>query len=238
MEDLTITIRRNLGYVPEVVGYLASIKDFEYSYKYYCLRHPGGIFNVSTNYVLNCFLELLKELEEHQNNYDKDRKLELEKKYRQLINDFFKFYDSCFEIIQACCKQHQPPSEKEPRWNWLEKNKYRAGKDFFNKLNSDLECYRKIYNKLKHSSNAIQSIKFHKAGSSTVMGYYLQSVANDGSIGPDEDIHPKYQNTHSASSYNFNLKKLYYLIYKISYALQEVIIQHFKQIYTIDLGFN
>ena len=35
-------------------------------------------------------------------------------------------------------------------------------------------------------------------------GQFIQSVAEDGSLGPDEELHPKYQNTHSASSYNFN----------------------------------
>ena len=151
MEELTIKIRDNLEYAPEIIGYLASIKEFEYSYKYYCLRHPGGIFNLSTHYVLTYFLDLLKELEEHQSNFDENKEIELTEKFRQLINDFFKFYDSCFEIIVACCKQHQPPSEKEFLWKWLEKNNYTAGKDFFNKLNTDLEYYRKIYNKLKHS---------------------------------------------------------------------------------------
>jgi hypothetical protein len=236
MEELTIIIRENLGYTPEVIGYLASIKEFEYSYKHYCLRHPCGIFNLSINYVLNDFLELLKELGEHQSNFDKNKEIRLSKKFSQLINDFFKFYDSCFEIIQACCKQH-PPFKKEFLWKWLQRFNYETGKNFFNKLNSDLEHYRKIYNKLKHSINAIQPIYFYKDEIS-VMGYYLQSVASDGSIGPDEEIHPKHQNTHSASSYNFNLRKLYYLVYKISLVLQEVIITHFEQVYETNLDFN
>ncbi|MDD2778388.1 MAG: hypothetical protein PHI16_05835, partial [Methanocellales archaeon] len=79
------------------------------------------IFNLATNYVVNDFIELLKELEEHQNNYDKDRKIKLEKKFRDLINDFFKFYESCFEVIQGCCKQHIPPKKREVLWKWLEK---------------------------------------------------------------------------------------------------------------------
>ncbi|MBU4284277.1 MAG: hypothetical protein KJ968_04150 [Nanoarchaeota archaeon] len=237
MEDLVINLKEKCGLIPEVLGYLASIKEFEYSYKYYHLRHPGGIFNLATNYVLNDFIGLLKDLEENQQNYDKDRKIELEEKFQNLINDFFKFCESCFEIIQGCCKQHSPPNDNEFLWKWLEKNKYEAGKEIYNKTEDDLEYFRKIYNKLKHSSNALQPVIFH-LNKSAIMGYYVQAVADDGSLGPDEDLHPKHQGTHSASSYNFNLRKLYYCIYKISNILKKVILIHFKEVYSIDLDFN
>lgn len=237
MENLSFNTRENLGLIPEVVGYLASVKEFEYSYKYYRLRHPGGIYNLATNYVFNDFIELLKELEEHQQDYKTDRPINLEKKFRNLINDFFKFYESCFEIIQGCCKQHTLPNDNEFLWKWLEKNKYKAGKELHNKTKDSLEYFRKIYNKLKHTSNALQPVNFH-INKSAIMGYYIQTVAGDGSIGPDEDLHPKHQGTHSASSYNFNLKKLYYSIYLISNILKEIIIIHFKDVYNIDLVYN
>lgn len=237
MDELVINLRETLGYTPEVIGYLAGIKNSEYSYRHYCLRHPGGIFNLSTSYVLDAFLDLLAELENYQSDCTEGKKTGIAKKFRQLINDFFKFYESCFEVIQACCKIHPFPSEKEPLWQWLEKNGYEAGKIFFKKLDPDLSHYRKIYNNLKHTSNSIQPICFHK-DSFSIAGYYLQSVAIDGSVGPNETIHPKYQNTYSASSYNFNLRKLYYLIYKVSYVLQESLMDHFKQTYNRTLSFN
>lgn len=237
MENLPFNTRENINLIPEVVGYLASIKEFEYSYKYYRLRHPGGIYNLATNYVINDFIELLKELEGHQQDYKTDRPINLEKIFRNLINDFFKFYESCFEIIQGCCKQHTLPNDNEFLWKWLEKNKYKAGKEFHNKTKDSLESFRKIYNKLKHTSDTLQSINFH-INKSAIMGYYIQAVADDGSLGPDEDLHPKHQGTHSASSYNFNLKKLYYSTYLILNILKEIIITHFKDVYNINLVYN
>jgi hypothetical protein len=237
MEDLQINLKENLGIVPEVLGYLASIGEFEYSYRYYHLRHPGGVFNLSTLYVINDFIELLQELEEHQHNFDVNRKIELHKKMRSLINNFFKFYESCLEIIQGCCKEHDPPKDNEFLWRWLKQNRYDAGKNLYDVTKEDLHYFMMIHNKLKHTSNSLQPIHFSN-GNISIMGFYLQSVADDGSVGPDEMIHPRHNNTHSANSYNYSLKTLYYCLYKVCDALKSVLLQHFKEVYDIDLAFN
>lgn len=113
MNELSVPIKSNTGIIPEVISYLANIKEFEYSYKYYNLRHPGAIFNLTSTYLIRDFLILLDELSYYQNNFDSSKEIKLQKMYKQLIDGFFKFYDSFFEIIQACSKQHTPPTEKE-----------------------------------------------------------------------------------------------------------------------------
>jgi hypothetical protein len=234
MSNLILNIQDNLGFTPEVVGYLASIKEFEYFYREYHLRHPGGIFNLGIYYVVRDMLELIEELNEHQNNYDDDRKILLAKKFRDLINDFFKFRDSLDEVVLACCKKDAPPSENEFIYRWLDKSGYRAGKDIFKQTEQDIAYFRKIYNKLKHTSNSIKTVNFH-GSPSAIMGFYLEGVADDGSLGPDETIHPKYNGMHSASSYNYTLKNLYYLLYKISDSFKYIIIKHFKDVYGVEL---
>lgn len=160
MSNLILAVHDNLGLTPEVVGYLASIKESEYSYKDYNLRHPGGIFNLATHYVFSDMLELVVELEEHQNNYDKDRKIFLSRKFRNLINDFFKFRESLDEVILACCKKDIPPSENEFIYRYLDKKGYKAGKEIFSKTENDIAHFRKMYNKLKHTSNFIKNDQF------------------------------------------------------------------------------
>ncbi len=236
MSDLIIEKKKNLGFVPEVVGYLASINEFEYSYKYYNLRHPGAVFNVATRHVVEDFIELLKELEENQKNYNRGRS-DLGKKFRNLINDFFKFRDSCYETIVGCCQIHKPPYEKQFLWRWLEINKYKSGKEFFDKTKDEVDFFEKIYNKLKHTSNTIQPVDFFN-NNSGIMGFYVESVDNEGSVGPDESIHPRFHGQNTGNSYNYILRRLYYLLYKISDVLKEVIINHFKDIYKLDLPFN
>lgn len=237
MENRRIKLATNLGLIPDVLEYLASIKEFEYSYKKYKLRHPGGIFNLATTCVIEDFIELLDELKVHQKNFEKESKKELEEKFRKLINEFFKFYESCFEIIQGCCKEHEPPIENEVLWKWLKKNGYNGGQYLYNNMKKDLEYFRKLNNKLKHTSNILNSLMAHN-GKSAIMGYFLESVSDDGSIGPDEELHPKSQNTHSASSYNFSLRRLYYCFYKIADLLKEVLLLHFKQVYDIEFKPN
>jgi len=74
MPQLTIEKRGNLGLIPEVVGYLSSIAVPDYIYTDYKVRHPAGVFNLATYYVVMDFIELLNELEENQRNYNNANK--------------------------------------------------------------------------------------------------------------------------------------------------------------------
>ncbi len=244
MSELIIAKRPNLGFIPEVVGYLASIKEPDYIYTDYKVRHPRAVFNYSKYYVVMDFIDLLKELEENQNNFNKEN--QLDRKFRNLISDFFKFYDSCYEVMLGCCKQHTPPSENLFIWRWLEDKKeeyhkgqkYRVGKEFDKKTRKEINYFRMINNKLKHTSNTIWPVYFHDP-SRTIMGFYVEAVIGVRTVGPDESIHPKYDgNTQSANSYNFKLRELYYLFYMVSETLKETIINHYKEIYNLDLEFD
>lgn len=237
MSDLVLQKKENLGFTPEVVGYLASIKESEYSYKYYNIRHPLGIYNSTTSYVLKDFIDLLKELEGHQTNYDENREVKLGEKFQNLIMAFIKFHESCYEVIQGCCEKHTPPTRGQHIYEWLHQNGYNAGDNLFNKIGGELEYFRIIYNKLKHTPNAIRIVNFHN-NRTAIMGFYVQAAFNDGSIGPDEEIHPKHHGTYSSDSFNFALRRLYYLFYKMSDVLRKVFIQHFRDVYRIDLKFD
>jgi len=239
MDDLIIEKKKNLGFVPEVVGYFASIEEFGYSYKYYNFRHPGAVFVIATRCVVEDFIELLQELEDGQNNYNKDdtkKFYALAKKFRILIHDFIKFYDSCAEIVIGCSKQHKN-KPKVFLWRWLMDNKYGAADEMKEKTKDEIEVFRKINNKLKHTSNVIQPINFYNNRLS-IMGFYMEGVDSEGGVGPDEEIHPRFHGQNTGISYNFLLKRLYYLLYKISDILKEVVINHFKEVYNLDLAFN
>jgi hypothetical protein len=236
MDKLIVVKSNNLGFVPEVVGYLASINEFEYSYKYYNFRHPGGVFNLATSYIVKDFIELLKELEHHQKNYKKDALCDLGRKFWILVHDFIKFYDSCAEIIIGCSKQHTP----RPTvflWRWLKENGYDAADEIFKNTKDELDIFRKINNKLKHTSNTIQLVNFFN-NKSAIMGFYIEAFDDMGSVGPDEELHPRFNGQNTAISYNFILRKLYYNLYNISNVLKDILINHFKKLYGIDLAFN
>lgn len=239
MNDLIFDLKPNLGFKPEVVGYLASINETDYFYNYYNLRHPLGIFNVSFGYVINDFLKLLIELDEYQNRYSEYndyKEIKLGRKLRFLFIDLFKFRDSLYEIIQACCKEHICPQENEPIRRWLDKNKYSAGKMLSNKIDNELHYFNIINNKLKHTSATIGTIYFYNKNQA-IFGFYIPGISGE-SVGSDEMIHPRFEGMYTASSYNFMLRNLYYVIYRISNSFKDVIIKHFKDTYDLDLKIN
>ena len=242
MPQLTIEKRGNLGLIPEVVGYLSSIAVPDYIYTDYKVRHPAGVFNLATYYVVMDFIELLDELEENQRNYNNTNKLD--NKFRNLINNFFKFYDSCYEIMLGCCKQHTPPSENEFIYRWLENERrhpgqiYRVGTEFYINTKDKLKYFRELYNKLKHTSNNIHE-EYFQDRSHVIMGFYLEAVTDVRTVGPDDHIHPRYNgNVKSANSYNFKLNELYYLLYFISNELKEALETHYMDVYSINLVFD
>lgn len=237
MEELKIELKEKLGFNPPIIGYLASINEGDYSYNYYRLRHPGGIFNLQLNSVADSFLDLLNHLKKSQNNRNTENKINLNKKFKALLSSFFKYCESCCEIIFGCCKQHKPPSKKEPVHEWLRKNKYSAGDFLYEKIKNDILYFKKIYNKHKHTSAPFCTVFFTR-GEVNIFGYYLSSASNKGSLDPDETFHPKWHNTHSANSFNFDLRRLYYCIYKVADALRSALILHFNETYSINLNFN
>lgn len=242
MPQLTIKKERNLGLIPEVVGYLSSTSAPDYIYTDYKVRHPAGVFGLATYYVIMDFIDLLKELEENQLNYN-DINI-LDRKFRSLLNNFFKFYDSCYEIMLGCCKQHIPPSENEFIWRWLENERrhpdqiYRVGTEFHNGTKNELKYFRELYNKLKHTSNTIHE-EYFQDRSHVIMGFYMEAVAGVRTVGPDDHIHPRHNgNVKSANSYNFKLRELYYLIYFISDELKKALEMHYFDVYGLHLEFD
>ena len=236
MEKLSVELNDKLCFKPPVIGYLASINEGELSYNYYRLTHPAGIFNKQFSSVVDDFLDLLNHLNELQNNQDFDRVERLGTKFTSLLSSFFKYYESCYEIILACCKEHDPP-KKDFIHRWLKQNNYSAGKFLHENVNDDISYFREMFNKLKHTSNKIR-LTYFDSNQTKIFGYYVESAKPDGSLGPDEKLHPKYKNTNSANSFNFDLRKLYYCTYKIAETLLSALNTHFNDVYSINLKHN
>lgn len=242
MDELRIEKKPNLGFIPEIIGYLANIEDHDYIYTEYKIRHPGAVFNIVTHYLVEDFIDLLKELEVCQAAYDEKREINLERKLRILILDFLKYQDSCYEIIMGCCKQHEPPKKGAFYKDWLNSrnHKYFAAENLNTHMKAldELDQIRKINNRLKHTSFVLRPSIF-LSQDSIIHGFYVEGAIAVRGVGPDDEIHPKYDgNTRSANSYNFILMNLYYILYKISDILKKVIIQHYTDVFSLNIAFN
>jgi len=150
MKELRVSLRAKLNFYPPVIGYLASIDEGSYSYNYYGLRHPGGIFSLQFGNILDDFLDLLRNLKELQNKPNEVGEIRLERRLECLLYSFFKYYESCYEIILGCCEKHESPGGFI--YKWLKKNGYSVGEFLYEKTKDDTSYFRDIFNKLKHTS--------------------------------------------------------------------------------------
>jgi len=236
-----IHLFNKLGFMPPVLAYLASIPESSYSYNYYSLRHPGGIFNLQLNSVSQNFLGFFahfKKMNEsgYEERKDGPMKDELIRNYTLLLLSFNNYLDSVYEIILGLCKQHSVPGENEPLYNWFKKYDYTSGDKFYSGTKDKTLFLKEIFNKLKHKSNTLRYItSVNLDNNEKILGYYLESASSDGVIGPNEALHPKFNGKYSANSFNFDLRKLYFCLYIISDALLVALLHHFREVYSQEL---
>ena len=220
--------------VPGVYSHFCSINEQLCSHTYYGLRHPAGVFNVGKNSVSIGLSDVLDELHSWQPKPEEELTPSiLLNKYKKLLFDFQKYYESGYEILMGFCGKHTPPRGKEFYYEWLRDNGYACGKHYSDLVrgNSDFLFFRDLNDKLKHTSDDLRCVTFDAENGRTI-GYYLETAHSDGSIGPNESFHPRYKGYHTANSFNFDLRRLYFTFYLVSDALLESLKQHIEQNYS------
>jgi hypothetical protein len=219
METITLCTTRSL--VPPVYYALRAVQENTFSYGYYGLRHPASIFSIHFSSVMTAFTSLAIAINNIQgtgtpcSNEENDRLKALTGEFLfQLIN----YFESGYEVFLCFCEQFEKPSSRQPLYRWFTSHGY--GNDiqpYFTNTNSELGDYRKLFNALKHSSNRLEVFQFmHPHGATKALGLYLESVDDEGSVGPNVELHPMYQDEYTAWSYNRHIRTFYFLIYKIA----------------------
>jgi hypothetical protein len=135
------------------------------------------------------------------------------------------YYECGYEIFLCFCSEHERPSPGQPLHRWLERNGYENEvSSYFGRTMPELKKYRDFLNALKHTSNCTRIFQFidPNAGKK-ILGFYLEGVDEKGALGPALELHPLYQGSHTAWSYNFHLRLFFFLIYKIAAEMEPVI---------------
>jgi len=196
---------------PEIINYMKSVSIEDTFSNENKLRHPGGIYNSASLYVtksLNKFIDLL-ETEDIE---------AIGEQFRVLLYDFFKFYDSSYEILACFCHGHNPLKKKDFIDKWITKNGYSCSNDLKNLLQNDISNLKYLYNKFKHTSNFAGYITID-TGKFKVFGYYLIAYDETGAqLNADNDIYP--------ISFYRETKNLFYLFHKISESLLDILKTH------------
>jgi hypothetical protein len=203
------------AYYPPLMNYFIEIDERDIFNSSNNLRHPGGIYNITCLYIVKSLSKFIAIYLDEKNSMD-----EVFDSFRLVIYDFFKFYDSCFEIMACFCDGESKLGNKDFIDKWIEKNGYRCSQDFKKEIGADLSVLKHLYNKLKHTSNRIAWIK-SRSGKNVSIGYYLEVRDSEGNAAP-------FDNVNYPISLNKEVRNLYFLIFKISYVLENVLVDHTK----------
>jgi hypothetical protein len=223
---IALQITRSL--IPPVHYLLSAVDDGRFSYRYYGVRHPGGIFSNHFLDVLGAFNLLAGAVNNMQASAAPSGDEEVDR-LRSLTQDLLfqltNYFECGYEIFLCFCSQHERPNPGQPLYTWFRSNGYGDEvRSYFMHTTPDLKKYRDFFNGLKHTSNRVRIFQFlnPKVGRK-LLGFYLEGVDERGALGPVVAFHPLYQGGRTAWSYNFHLRSLYFLIYKIAAEMVPVI---------------
>lgn len=233
---LRIGLAENLGLIPPVLGYLASVTKVTDGYRYYRVRHPGGIFNLQLGEVASSLLNLTIHVNSSAPNTPLENK-ELLRKLRDALFSFTNYYNAAYDILLGCCKVEESRPEKDV-WRWLKAHGYSAEGVYRSGL-SEAKFFLDIFNELKHSSKQFGAVTLIRMRDGVrVSGYYLECVDETGVIIPDPLYHGNDTAERGANSFSFDLRRLYYLIYKVSDVLLAALKHQFREVYSTELPFD
>ena len=234
---LRIQLTENLSYVPPVLGYLASVAQFTDGYRRYRVRHPGGIFNLQLGAFASSLLDLVTEVSSQERTMPLGDNKDLLRKLSATLFAFTNYYNAAYDIILGCCKPENGAPSVEV-WKWLKEHGYTAESVYRSSL-SEATFFLDLFNELKHSSKRFGIVSLTRRSDKVrVFGYYLECVDELGVIIPDPDYHGNGRGEHAANSFNYDLRRLYYLLYKIADVLVAALQHHFEKVYAVTLPFD
>lgn len=180
------------------------------------LRHPLGIYNFTFNEFVTKAHTLLDSLEEandklpHINRNEKKWDESILDATDHMLDAIMQHLDSFKSII--CCFYRDCNSK--------------GAKNINRSLRKEIREYRdhvaKIVNLIKHKQRKLSAILFHGPGIFE-LGYYVEGILPDGTVGPDPEIHA---GSNVAISFNrdmpFHLCSIYYCSAALAAHIQKI----------------
>ncbi|RYE22724.1 MAG: hypothetical protein EOP51_12515, partial [Sphingobacteriales bacterium] len=159
MTTTKFALSKYTGLTPMLVSFLKAIPTDIIFNKNYGLRHPGAIYNLVTADILDYIYEIkMDNLPVEPKYYDNVGRI-----FSNVLYEFFKFYDSCYEIMLCFCNKSSGPAKGEPIHVWMKKNGFDLGYNFHEETKAPIKELRNTYNLLKHSSNRLIGVTIRNA---------------------------------------------------------------------------
>jgi hypothetical protein len=204
------------GLNPEAVETLSLEFDSPLYHLEYQLRHPFGIYNVSLGNVFSSFENLLLELafaskqDIQSNKSDTKWNEDLLQSLEKLLYALMEHMDDCENIIKCFF----PPGTKL--------NQEASFKNYQSSVNFYRTHIGKVVNHLKHNQGRLRSFGMI-IDNIPHLGYFVEGISDDGSIGPAQHIHSGGSTAFSyARDIRFHLYYLYFVSTKLSEAIDTI----------------
>jgi hypothetical protein len=204
------------GYLPEAISILSSIEDINIFNEDKNLSHPADLFLLAFNDVMECAFRLSKRLNEEvdQTRISTTAPADLNDIRFDIFNLFFytsNFIEACQSIIKSMFKE-----------GGKDKNFIKAIREFNDNTKSYRDHTSKIINLIKHQHRRISPFSYSWSNN-LIIGYFVEGLVAPTVIGPDPQVHQKYNGQNTGISLNFDIPFHIANIYFSSACLSSVI---------------
>lgn len=209
------------GYLPHVINVLCSIDDELLFNEDKNLSHPADLFLIAFDDVIECAYRLAYRLNcaVHETNITSSTPNNLDDVRFDIFNLFFytaNFMEACQSIIKSLFKD-----------GGNDKNFIKAVREFNDNTKNYRDHTSKIINLIKHQHRRINPFTF-QWNNNLIIGYFVAGLVEKDTIGPDPQVHKKYNNMHTGISLNRDIPFHVANIYYASACLASVINKYLK----------
>jgi hypothetical protein len=217
--DIRIQLDRDKSLEPELASLLAAIPDHMLHNGEHRLRVPLGIYNVASSNVFHGFRGVLNALA----NGKQD---EIRGSYMNMLHQLSGFIDSGYHMMKCLYPITFVNKPKKFAYQWIDDADSKVSNDYFNEIKSYKEWLATVLNKAKHEHAVFTALSMSTTLGS-VTGYCLVSADEKGTIRPDPEVHPMYNDRHTAISYardlRYHLVHFYHVCNEITRAMNKMI---------------
>ncbi|TPV39565.1 hypothetical protein [Bacillus dicomae] len=219
----------------ELYDVIKNLPDHILHHSEHTLRHPSGVYSVSTKRVFDAFEGFVSLLEDFKTEYES-----LSKMHKELLDALMAYIDDAYHLMKSLISSTAVTKNIPFAQNWL-KAVDNSTKTIVENYQSKTLPYRErlalIVNRIKHEHGRYCHVEARTIFG-RVKGYYIEGITQDGTIIPHSRIHPMFKGMHTAISYNRDIKNYladFYILSHFMAATMHELIQHH---YGITLSMN
>lgn len=216
----------------ELYNFVRSVPEGILFHSEHELRHPVGIYAVSTTRIFEAFENLLQAIEDIHSNY-----VQLSTEHIEVLDALMAYIDDGYHIMKTFFPKSSVKNNIIFADRWMMAINSKAITEYKTQLAAYRDRLALIVNRVKHNHGRychVEAVTMY----GLIRGYYIEGVTNDGTIIPNLEIHPKFNGMHTAISYNFDIKNYLAYFYFISSLLSRALYKLIQSQHGITVAAN